>query len=48
MWYMYALICYWTFKKNKTKSFLEMWMATESVSQGEMSEREKQILYINE
>ena len=34
-------------KRNKIQSFVEMWMDLESAIQNEMSEREKQILYIN-
>ena len=34
-------------KKNKIGSFVEMWMDLETVIQSEVSQREKQILYIN-
>ena len=35
-------------KRNENGSFVETWMDLETAMQGEVSQREKQILYINE
>ena len=39
--------CYSAIKRNEIESFVELWMDLESVIQSEVSQREKQILYIN-
>ena len=47
MWYKYTMGYYSGIKKNKTGSFVEMWMDLEIVIQSEVkSEREKQIYVI--
>ena len=46
MWYVYTMEYYSAIKRNKTGSFVEMWMDLETVIQSK-SEREKQISYIN-
>ena len=35
-------------KRNVNGSFVETWMDLETAMQGEVSQREKQLLYINE
>ena len=47
MWYIYRMEYYSAIKRNKTGSFVEMWMDLESVIQSEVSQKEKQISYIN-
>ena len=39
--------CYSAIKKNRIESFVEMWMDLETVIQSEVSQKEKNILYIN-
>ena len=47
MWYKYTMEYYSGIKKNKTGSFVEMWMDLEIVIQSEVkSEREKQIVIL--
>ena len=47
LWYKYTMGYYSGIKKNKTGSFVEMWMDLEIVIQSEVkSEREKQIYVI--
>ena len=38
---------YSAIKRNEIGSFVEMWMDLETVIQSEVSQKEKQILYIN-
>ena len=45
MWYIYAMGYYSTIERNEIGSFVEIWMATQSIIQTEV--REKQILYSN-
>ena len=47
LWYIYTMEYYSAIKRNKFGSFVEMWMDLESVIKSEVSEREKQISYIN-
>ena len=47
MWYIYTMEYYSTIKRNDFESIVVRWMNLEPVIQREMSEREKQILYIN-
>ena len=47
MWCMHTMQCYSAMKRNTTVSFLEMWMDLEAAIQNEMSEKEKQTLYIH-
>ena len=41
MWYIYTMEYYSAIKRNKIGSFLEMWMDLESVTQSEVSQKEK-------
>ena len=41
MWYIYTMEYYSAIKRNETGSFVEMWMALESVIQSEVSQKEK-------
>ena len=41
MWYIYTMEYYSAIKRNKTESFVEMWMDPESVIQSEVSQKEK-------
>ena len=48
MWYLPHIMDYYlAIKRNEIASSVEMWMDLESVIQGEVSQKEKQILYIN-
>ena len=47
MWYLYTMAYCSAIKRNRIGSFVEMWMDLESVIKSEVSEREKQISYIN-
>ena len=47
MWFISTMECYSAIKRNEIESFVELWMDLESVIQSEVSQREKQILYIN-
>ena len=47
MWYIYTIEYYSGIKRNEIGSFVEMWMDLETVIQSEVSQREKQISYIN-
>ena len=40
-WYIYTMEYYSTIKRNKTGSFVEMWMDLESVIQSQVSQKEK-------
>ena len=40
-WYIYTMEYYSAIKRNKTESFVEMWMDVESVIQSEVSQKEK-------
>ena len=46
MWYMYTVEYYLAIKRNKTGSFVEMWMDLESVIQSEVSQKEKNKYHI--
>ena len=41
MWYMYAMDYYSVINRNKIRSFVEMWMNLESVTQCEVIQNEK-------
>ena len=41
MWYIYIREYYSAIKRNETGSFVEMWMDLESVTQSEVSQKEK-------
>ena len=47
MLYIYTVESYSAIKRNKIGSFVEKWMDLETVIQSEVSQREKQISYIN-
>ena len=47
MWYIYTMEYYSAIKRNEIGSFVETWMDLETVIQSEVSQKEKQILYIN-
>ena len=47
MWYIYTMEYYSAIKRNEIGSFVEMWMDLETDIQSEVSQKEKQILYIN-
>ena len=48
MRYVYTMDYYYSaIKRNEIVPFAEMWMDLETVIQGEVSQRETQILYIN-
>ena len=47
MWYIYTMEYYSAIKGNKTGSFVETWMDLETVIQSEVSQKEKNISYIN-
>ena len=44
---IYIIQYYSIIKRNKIMSFGEMWINLETVIQSEVSQKEKQILYIN-
>ena len=41
MWYIYTMEYYSAIKRNKTGSFVEMWMDLETVIQSEVCQKEK-------
>ena len=41
MWYIYAMEYYSAIRKNESESFAEMWIHQESVTQSEISQKEK-------
>ena len=41
MWYIYTMEYYSAIKKNEVESFAEMWIHRESVTQSEVSQKEK-------
>ena len=41
MWYIYTMEYYSSIKRNKIRSFVEMWLDRESVIQSEASQKEK-------
>ena len=41
MWYIYTMDYYSAIKRNKTGSFVEMWMDLERVIESEVSKKEK-------
>ena len=46
MWYIYTMDYYSGIKRNKTGSFVEMWMDLERVTESEVSQKRKtNILY---
>ena len=47
MWYIYTMGYYSAIKRNEIGSFVEMWMDLETVIQSEISQKRKQISYIN-
>ena len=46
MWYIYTMEYYWAIKRNEIGSFVEMWVALESVIQSEVSQKEKNKYHI--
>ena len=46
LWYIYTMEYYSAIRRNTFESILMRWMNLEPVIQSEVSEREKQILYI--
>ena len=47
MWYIYTMEYYSAIKRNEIGSFVETWMDIETVTQSEVSQKEKQISYSN-
>ena len=47
MWYIYTMEYYSAIKRNEIGSFVEIWIDLETVIQSEVSQKEKQISYIN-
>ena len=47
MWYIYTMEYYSAIKKNKIGLFVDTWMDLETVIHIEVSQKERQILYIN-
>ena len=47
MWYGYTMEYYSAIKRNEFESVVVRWMNLELVIQGEVSQNEKKILYIN-
>ena len=47
MWYIYTMEYYSAIKKNEIGLFVETWLDLETVIQSEVSQKEKQISYIN-
>ena len=47
LWYIYTMDYYAAIKRNTYESVLMRWMNLEPIIQSEVSQREKQILYIN-
>ena len=47
IWYMYTMEYYSAIKRNEIGTFVETWLDLETVIQSEVSQKEKQILYIN-
>ena len=45
--YIYKIQYYSTIQRNELMSFGEMWINLDTVIQSEVSQKEKQILYIN-
>ena len=41
MWHIYTMECYSAIKRNEIESFVEKWMALETVIQSEVSQKEK-------
>ena len=41
LWCMYTMEYYSAIKRNETESFVEMWMDLETVTQSEVSQKEK-------
>ena len=41
MWYIYTMEYYSAIKRNEIESFLETWMDLETVTQSEVSQKEK-------
>jgi len=47
MWYIYTMEYYSAIKKNEVVSFAETWMHPETVTQNEVSQKEKNKYHIN-
>ena len=47
LWYIYTMEYYSAIKRNSFESVLMSWMNLEPVIQSEVSQKEKQISYIN-
>ena len=45
MWYIYTMEYYPAIKRSEIGSFVEMWIDPESVTQSEVSQKEKNIVY---
>ena len=46
MWYIYTMEYYSAIKRNKTGSFVEIWIDLETVIQSEVSQKEKNEYHI--
>ena len=46
IWYIYIMEYYSAIKRNKTESFVEMWMDLKTDIQSEVSQKEKNKYYI--
>ena len=46
MWYIYTMAYHSAIKRNRIRSFLEMWMYLETVIQSEVSQKEKNKYHI--
>ena len=47
MWYIYTMESYSAIERNKFESTVVRWMNLKPVTQSEVSQKEKNILYIN-
>ena len=45
MWYIYTMEYYSAIKRNEIESFVEKWMALETVIQSEVRKRKTNIVY---
>ena len=46
MWYIYTMEYYSAIKQNEIESFVETWMDLETVTQSEVSQKEKNKCYV--
>ena len=47
LWYIYTMECYSAIKRNAFEAILMRWMNLEPLVQGEVSQKQKEILYSN-